>query len=318
MGWKLINCYIRNPEQTIEGNDDGTSQGYLVGTGNEDGYYCFKATPFINEYNGPVISDTYCPQLIFSDGGGVGEPTLVYLNHYAWNSSSLNTSVHYSNYFRDYVRMQGGGLREPYFYTDIDLSTVVGDKGYYGTMPALNDSPSTWEHFGADADQEAATISVSLQQNIWKWNNNGDRNRNMSGFCGRYYNEQDGSWKFVGVPTFKTDTGSNLSAYFRNEKFTRGEKNGRHFVYEGDLGHTIAYSNSKWVVGTIGSGQWSESSSEPSMSGGQTSFTGYKIDPDSGDQVADSNGDFNLTFTYFDLGSQTHLVPMGEISLWRF
>lgn len=322
MGWQLINSQIRIPAGIDVGNDHPESdicECFMVGTGNESGYYCFRRSPYVDPDVGvrnqrPFISQQYWPNLhigntILRQWGGS------YNNAQVYGGDSSNW-VFLSKTENSWIRF--GQLREPYYYTDID-DTVQGDQFYKGNMPELNsDTPEQWEIQGSYYQWQAGdTISVELKQDIWVWQNNGNRNLRNSGLCGKYYNEQKDTWKMVGVPVFGTYTEAS-GAYVRREKFRRGAKDTHdHYVYEGDKGHTIHYKNSQWIMGTVGSGKWSEGN-EPSLhSGTNVTFTGYEMDEGTGQIVPDPKGDFTILFEYCEMGDDKGLVNMGEVSLWR-
>lgn len=310
MGWQLINSLVKSPDS------ESYSIGFLKGSDNESGLYCFKQSPYMNK---PFISDSFWPRLTVNGSTGYSVSGKTYDNRIVYNSSN------YAFIFKP--RGNGGNwiqayfLREPYYYTDIDGTTVRGDYFYEGSFPELNGDAETWNLQGNNEYSRDASISVELKQSMWVWNNNGDRNMNRSGFCGAYLNSEDQTWKFVGVPVFETQVNNN-DDYFKNEKFTRSlEKDGGywgHFTYIGDKGHTITYDtrNAVWCIGTVNSGKWSQSSQEPSTQSSVT-FNGFEMDEGSGNPVADPKGDFVLTFSYRDMGDAKRVVNMGEVSLWR-
>lgn len=325
MGWQLINTVIKGYADDI-GHYYIDCDGYLKGIGNEEGYYCFKEGPWSGYEKKPFISDTFYPHLVL-DKGSRDELYLqdfTFNNHRVFKSGSIY--IFYSEEEKAYINIagttyggfSGPGLREPYYFTDID-DTIQGDYFYRGTqnLPDLNGEAQTWTLEGAvDENNSSSTAEVTLEQDIWWWHDNGNQSQNDSGFCGKYYNEQDGSWKMVGVPMFGTNT-QTAGAYVFREKFTRGQKIDHHFIYEGDKGHTIHYNRGKWVIGTEGTGKWSEGD-EPSLhSGDEVNFKGYEIDEGTGEQVPDPKGDFKITFEHCVMGNQKGHVLMGEVSLWR-
>ena len=324
MGWQKINSMIKAYADDV-GYYYDDCEGYLVGTNNESGYYCFKKGPWSN--NKPFISDTFYPHLVINRGS---EQNL-YLQDYTFNNSrvfkSVNNYIFHSNAESKWIYPVGTsnyggvgpGLREPYYYTDID-DTLQGDFFYEGVFPeTLNGEGVTWTLDGAIPENTSypSEATVSLKQDIWIWKNNGDRNASRSGFCGKYQNEVDGTWKMVGVPVFGTNTEA-AGAYVFRETFTRGSKDTHnHYLYEGDKGHLIHYKSGQWIMGTVGSGKWSEGD-EPSLhSGDEVNFKGYEIDEGTGEQVPDPKGDFKITFQHCEMGNQKGQVLMGEVSIWR-
>ena len=313
MSWQLINSVLRYT------NSQGLSFGYLKGGDNERSYYCFRQSPWISNSKGPFISRTWLPKLVDGDGTNYNLSGITYCGDYVFQS--YNAYIFYSPSQLNYVKMSE--LREPYYYTDIDETTKVGDKFFTGSFPSQIGETVTWTQSGAvnTENESNATLDITLTQDVWYWNNNGDRSKNLSGFCGVYLNPDDQTLKFVGIPTFTAEVNNN-DDYFRNETFTRSlEKQGGswgHFTYIGDKGHTIAYDtrNALWCIGTVNSGKWSQSSQEPSAQSPVT-FTGYEMDTGTGQPVADPKGDFILNFAHREMGDTKQTVNMGEVSLWR-
>ena len=308
MGWQLINAVV-----TADfGSNSTRTEGYLVGTDDEQGYLCFKKSPFINK---PFISQKYWPTLVVDGSTSYNVQGKLYDWRPVFEYSSTTNIFRPTN--NDGKWVQGSFLKEPYYYTDID-ETVKGDSFYEGNLPDL-DGTETWTHAGNNVYSPAATIEVKMTQTRWIWVSNGDRNQSKSGFCGAYQNPEDQTWKFVGLPVFEATTNNNTD-YYRNEKFTRSlEKEGGywgHFTYIGDKGHIIRYTQSKWAIGTPNTGKWSEASQEPSTQN-EVSFSGYEMDSGTGDRVADPRGDFTLTFKHREMGTEKKTVYMGEVSLWR-
>lgn len=324
MGWQKINSMIKAYADDVGYYQD--CEGYLKGTGNEEGYYCFKQGPWSDRK--PFISNTFYPHLVID----YGTKQTLFIRDYTFNNhwvfNNTNNYVFWSNgenkWIYPFGTSVGPGLREPYYYTDID-DTLQGDFFYEGNFPStLNaDEPSVWTLSGAIPERTSypSEAEVTLEQNIWIWQDNGNLNANRSGFCGKYKNEKDGSWKMVGVPVFGTKI-SLAGAYVNQEKFTRQPKDTHgHYVYEGDKGHTIHYnrraSGGQWIMGTVGSGKWSEGN-EPSLhSGDEVEFKGYEMDEGTGEQVPDLKGDFKIIFEHCEMGSEKGHVLMGEVSLWR-
>lgn len=315
MGWQLINSVLRkgfgdHPESDY-------SFGYMIGDGNEDGYYCFSESPYVYQ---PFISDTFLPKFEV-DGSTYSTYPLSYNDDTVWGGTSSNQWIFKPKTQNGYWVMFNH-LREPYYYTDIDETTVVGDQFYKGSLPALNGNGEQWEIAGAFSSSEAgSTKLVKLTQDIWLWHDNGDRRQSQSGMCGRYFNELDGTWKSVGIPTYEAKNDQDNNCYYQNEKFSRSfEKNTqtRQFDYIGDRGHTISYSRGMqiWHIGTIGQGKWSECSTDPNVHSAVT-FRGYQIDQGTGNHVEDPLGNFTLTWKHMSPGDEKREVLMGEVSLWR-
>lgn len=319
MGWQLVNSQIRIPAGIGINNDTPETESYickcfLKGDGNESTYFCFLNSPYIST---PFISQTYWPK-IYVDGASTGIPQwdASYNNAQVYGSDSGNKWVFISKSSNAWIYFDK--LREPYYYTDIDEETKVGDKFYTGNMPTLNEGQAQWQIDGAYSQQEEGdTISVELKQDVWVWQENGDRRQRASGFCGKYKNEKDGSWKMVGIPVFGTYTEAS-GAYVKGEKFKRGSKDSNgHFVYEGTKGHTIHFEKGTWIMGTADSGKWS-AGNEPSLhSGSSVDFKGYEIDEGTKQQVPDPKGDFSIKFEHCEMGNQVGTVLMAEVSLWR-
>ena len=313
MGWQRINSLVRRPAGGSQ--DYGYSEGFLVGTGHEEGFYCFRESPYVSV---PFISDAFMPHLEFDGGTVYGQLGLAYNDDEVYGDGTTVWIFKPRSQSGSWVRAQA--LREPYYYTDIDETTVVGDKFYKGDFPDLNGGAETWTIAGAYTQGEAgSTVSVKLVQDIWEWQDNYGAGTWTSGsrFCGRYYNAKDGTWKFVGIPTYRP-TQMSAGGYFNGELFTRGGKDSRgSFTYVGTRGHTITHSatTGKWRVESS-EGHWSEATDEPSMSQG-VAFQGMMWDPDQGVEAADPNGNFMLQFAYFAMGQEKRDVLMGEVSIWR-
>lgn len=305
MGWQQINAVLTSQ---FGSTNQIRSEGYLIGTDDEEGYLCFKKSPFINV---PFISEEYWPRLEVNGSSTYSVSEMLY-DFWPVFGTSIFHIFRPTNNNGKWIR--GSFLKEPYYYTDID-DTVKGDSFYEGYLPDL-DGTETWTPAGA---QTGSSIEVKMTQTRWVWVSNGDRNQSDSGFCGAYQNPEDHTWKFVGLPVFEATTNNN-DDYFKNEKFTRSlEKEGGrwgHFTYIGDKGHTIQYSQGKWVIGTLNSGKWSEASQEPSTQN-EVTFSGYEMDTGTGDRVTDPRGDFTLTFKHREMGNEKRTVYMGEVSLWR-
>lgn len=305
MGWQQINAVLTSQFGNM---NQIRNEGYLVGTDNEQGYLCFKKSPFINK---PFISQEYWPKLKVNGGSTYSVSGMLYDFWPVFGPYSTHIFRPTNN---DGKWIQGSFLKEPYYYTDID-GTVRGDSFYEGNLPDL-DGTETWTAAGA---QTGSPIEVKMTQTRWVWVSNGDRNQTESGFCGAYQNPEDQTWKFVGLPMFEATTNNN-DDYYRNEKFTRSlEKEGGywgHFTYIGDKGHIIRYTRSKWAIGIPNTGKWSEASQEPSTQN-EVTFSGYEMDTGTGDRVADPRGDFTLTFKHREMGNEKRTVYMGEVSLWR-
>lgn len=315
MGWQVINSKL-SPF-----NSDGyASFGYLVGDGNESGFFCFRQTPFFSR---PIISDSYLPHFEFSHTGEQHELCGVTYNGSPVYGSSPTNDGYGSYVFCPHSEYGSwilfGQLAEPYYYTDIDETTKVGDVYYCGGFPEVNGSPVEWEKKGAVNSGDEGTVSASFVQRVWEWLDNGSTSLSRSGLCGRYYNEADGSWKFVGIPSYTVTNGGD-GCYFTNEVFTRSatRDRNRNLVYVGDRGHTITKdrSSGKWVIGTRNRGNWSESDSAPSMNGNAV-FKGYEWDADEQTAVPDQAGDFELKWDTNRMGDEQREVLMGECSLWR-
>ena len=265
MGWQKINTVIT---ADTGGDEDEKTEGFLKGTGHEDGFYCFYRAPF-HRYK-PFIAQTYLPKLEVQELSKELE-----IQDYSFNndrvfatSEEASAQVVFKSAFEgEWIYPQGTttpgadvGLREPYYHTDLDGETLIGDYYYKGSLPQeINGEPYVWTLEGAIPSWTSLGqyIHVKLTQDFWEWYDNGTISQQRSGFCGRYYNERNGTWKFVGIPTFITET-SVAGSYFFNETFKRGNKDDHdQFVYDGDKGHTIQYKNGQWVVGRVGTGHWS-------------------------------------------------------------
>lgn len=313
MAWQKINSVLRY------GTTDSACEGFWKGSGHEDGFYCFQKSPWVPSYDGPFISDSFEPTLTI-DGTDYTLQNNTYAGEYVWGGGGY--FVFYSTTQRAWIRMNN--LREPYYYTDIDETTKVGDKFFEGGLPSLNGQSETWKIDGAYTNSEAgSTVQVTLHQDLWLWNTNGDWRKSKSYFAGKYYNEKDSTWKFLGVPNYKASV-SNRNGYMYGETFTRSmEKVGKsiwskHWTYQGSLGHSINYGSKKWVVGTEGSGAWSESEQEPSLHS-DVIFRGYKMVEQEGELVKEEDplGDFTISFAHLESGTLTKNILMGEFSIWR-
>ena len=306
MGWQLVNCLLRPPAGA-----SGESEGFLVGTGNEDGYYCFTQSPYINT---PFISAEFLPRLTVG-GSSYSQLGLTYNDEPVYGDAT--TYRFFKSKTHGWIR--ANFLREPYYYTDIDETTVVGDKFYQGNLPDFNGTAQTWEIAGAFSSAEVgSTIEVKLEQDYWAWEDNHGASSWTSGsqYCGRYRNAKDGTWKSVGVPMYAADAPGS-DCYYKYERFTRSySRTSGKFVYTGDQGHSIQYKNGLWVIGVPDQDKWSESINEPNMKAAVT-FNGYEIDEVTGDKVSDSKGTFTLAWNYNVLGDHKEQVLMGEVSIWR-
>lgn len=307
MGWQLINCLLRPPA----GESYEYSEGFLKGTGNEQGYYCFTGSPYIND---PFISQDFMPHITV-DGDEYRQLGLTYNDEPVYGDET--TYRFFKSKTEGWIRAQF--LREPYYYTDIDETTILGDKFYKGNLPEFNGEAQTWEIAGAVSQSEVGnTIEVKLEQEYWAFEGNNGVSSWTSGskYCGRYRNAKDGTWKSVGVPMYKVDApGSNC--YYKNEKFTRSfKKTSGKFTYEGDNGHIIHYKDGLWVIGEPDHDKWSECSTEPNMVTA-VNFSGYEMDEGTGTKVSDNKGTFTLQWDYNVLGNHKEKILMGEVSIWR-
>lgn len=319
MGWQLINSVVK----AITGeNEIVQSVGYMYGTDNEDGCFCFHRGPYHAEK--PFIAEEFCPHIDF---GGYTYRQIGFL----FNNRPVfkNDNAGYIFYSAKEGAWIGGlqdstlsmnNIREPYYYTDLDGETVKGDVFYKGNFPELNESPINWTKSGStEFPNLPETKQAEMKQNFWEWNTNGSIPMNQSGLCGKYKNAEDDSWKFVGIPKFQVIVERGQSCYYTNEKFTRSwekETSSRKYVYEGDKGHTIKYESGVWVLGTQGQGKWSQGDDEPSLTD-PVSFQGYQIDEGSGEPTTDPEGNFVLSWYGMVLGDKKNNVLMGEVSLWR-
>ena len=317
MGWQVINSKLSR----FDNNAENDSYGYLVGDGNEAGYFCFQSSRYISK---PFISDSVLPTLTFSDGATEYMVAGISYDNREVYCPSPSTDgsgpfVFYSPSQRGWIRFEE--LCEPVYYTDIDKITKLGDVFYQGGFPELNGPAQTWELKGAvnEDDWRPSAVSATFIQNVWEWHDNGSTSESRSGLCGRYYNEQDGTWKFVGIPSY-TVTNGGYGCYFTNEVFTRSATRDRYrnLVYVGDRGHTINFDRSarKWVIGTRNRGTWSESDSAPSMNG-NVAFTGFRWNADEQTAEPDEAGDFELQWDTNRMGDEKREVLFGEVSLWR-
>lgn len=327
MGWQHVNSKLLQ--------DATENLGFLVGTGNEKGYYCFYYSPYVDSYTGPFISDAFLPHLEIDDsnytlrGVTYGPVTGSNSEGRVWSNGNPHSGAQYVFKSRGNGWIKFGYLREPQYYLDLDGETMVGDRFYGGSFPQLNaEEPTEWtlqgavnddpDNPGQDTSGDPTTISVSLKQNLWIWDSNGDWTKTKSGLCGKYYNEEDGTWKLVGMPAYAAESTSETSP-FKNEMFLRSDKrdsNGK-LTYEGNKGHLVRYDRTKdkWVVGTIGQGHWAEASTPPSI-GSSANFIGKKLN-DQDEEVADSDWNFTLTWKHMEPGNSKGTVYMGEVSLWR-
>jgi hypothetical protein len=319
MGWQLINTVVK----AITGeNEIVQSVGYMFGDDNEDGYYCFHRGPYHAEK--PFIAEEFCPHIDF-DGYSYFQTGFLFNDRPVFK----NTNSGYIFYSKKENAWIGGlqdsafsmmNIREPYYYTDLDEVTVKGDVFYKGNFPELNGGQVLWTKSGSsEYPSMPATKAAEIKQDFWEWYNNGSINQERSGLCGKYQNANDGSWKYVGIPTYLAYTQQGSQSYYTGEIFTRSfEKDARQkFTYEGDKGHTIAMGNGGvWLIGQAGHGKWSECNDEPSLVD-EIQFTGYQIEEGTGNIVRDANGDFILEWNGMVLGNKKKPVLMGEVSLWR-
>lgn len=327
MGWQHVNSKLVQ--------DDIDNLGYLVGTGNEDGYYCFYHSPYVYYSDGPFISDSFLPHLEVADspytivGVTYGPVTGSNVNGRVWANGGPHSGAQYVFNSRGNGWIRFDYLREPQYYLDIDGETMVGDLFYGGNFPQLNDAtPTEWTLQGAvnddpdnpghDTSGYDSSISVYLKQNLWLWQTNGDWNKTKSGLCGKYYNQVDGSYKSVGMPAYQATDTSETSP-FKDEIFLRAENrdSNNKLIYEGNNGHTIHYdkTSQKWIVGTIGQNHWSEGPKPPSIKS-PVSFTGKKMN-EHGTEETDQDWDFTLEWKHFEPGNSKKQIYMGEVSLWR-
>lgn len=319
MGWQLINSVVK----AITGeNEIVQSVGYMYGTDNEDGYFCFQRGPYHAEK--PFIAEEFCPHIEFG-GYNYFQTGFLFNNRPVFNNPN-NGYIFYSKKENAWIgglqdsTMSMNNIREPYYYTDLDGETVKGDVFYKGTFPELNAGAVEWTKSGSsEFPSWPNTKEAEIKQEFWEWYNNGAINQENSGLCGKYKNAEDDSWKYVGIPTFLAYTRQGGQSYYTGEIFTRSfEKDSRQkFTYAGDKGHTIAMGNGgMWSIGRAGHGKWSECYQEPSLTE-ELQFTGYQIDESTQQQVRDAKGDFILKWNGMVLGNRKTPVLMGEVSLWR-
>lgn len=314
MGWQWVNVKI--DKATGDRATASPVMGYFVGTGHEQGYYCFPNTPY---FDSPIISDSLCPRLEFSDGVVLRPSPVSYEGETVWAYTGGPFAFR-SRERGAAKRIRMEELREPYWYTDLDGETLVGDTFFEGAMPQLNAAaPTTWTLEGAVNEGEEDSVDVELKQDVWEWHDNGDvTDPGEIDMAGRYYNEEDGSWKSVGVPEFKASAAQ--TSPFHDESFSREaekDENDR-LVYRGGNGHVIRHDADagKWVVGTVGSGTWAESSTAPSV-GGTARFAGKRWNEDTEQAEDDHDWDFSLEWKHNVLGDMKRELLVGEVSLWR-
>lgn len=321
MGWQQINSKIMRTGQD-GGDSEVESLGYLKGDGHEEGFYCFNLGPW-HPYE-PYISAEYSPHLEI-DG------TSFFLQDFTFNGKKVFATqgtleqpdqkyVFWANSMGAWVYLPSGGIREPYYWTDIDEETVLGDAFYVGgqALPDLNDTqgPEDWDLAGNNTLGLPSTVDVALKHEYWEWWTNG--NGRLMKPCGKYRNPADGSMKFVGAPTWKAanDTGG---AYYHNKEFQRAGKDTLdNWIYRStDGGLTIHFvpAISKWVLGTLYGEAWSEGDVPPMT--GMVRYLGYTQDQTTHQPVRDSHGDFDLSWDRMDIGTEKREVLMGEVSLWR-
>ena len=320
MGWQLINSVVK----AITGeNEIVQSVGYMYGTDNEDGYFCFQRGPYHAEK--PFIAQEFCPHIEF-DGMPYFQTGFLFNNRPVFRNESRGY-VFYSlsqNAWIGGLQDSGGNLtniREPYYYTDLDGETVKGDVFYKGEFPELNAGAVEWSKTGStEFPSWPGTKEAEVKQEFWEWYNNGAINQERSGLCGKYKNAEDESWKYVGIPTFIAYTrASGGQSYYTGEIFTRSFEKDQsgHYTYVGDKGHIIHLTGyGMWLIGQAGHGKWSECYQQPSLTE-EIQFTGYQIDEGTGHQVRDGRGDFILKWNGMTLGNRKTPVLMGEVSLWR-
>ena len=319
MGWQQINSKIMRTGQD-GGDAEVVSLGYLKGDGHEDGFFCFNLGPW-HPYQ-PYISQEYSPHLEIDD-------TVFSLQDFTFNGKKVFASsgqysqaeyVFWSTSVNAWVYLLGGGIREPYYWTDIDEETVLGDAFYIGSqnLPALNDSQvQNWALTGNNTTGDPATVEVALKHEYWEWVSNGNRQGMKP--CGKYRNADDGSWKSVGTPAFRATNAVTQGAYYNNIDFYRDAKDTHdNWTFKSVGGLVIHYVpvDDKWVLGTMYQGEWSEGG-EPTLSGSPVRYLGYRLSQDTGLPVRDEHGDFDLAWDRMDIGDTTREVLMGEASLWR-
>ena len=308
MGWQLINSKI---------GDD--CFGYLIGDGTEDGFYCFEATPYFSHYDRPVISDSYFPRLEVSAGGSrdtFERSGIDYNGNPVWGSVFYSVSERAWVYGLTSRYDSNTKLREPVYYTDLDGETVIGDSFFEGNYPGIGYTV-TWTSAGAPGNLRE--VSASLVQDVWAWHDNGGISKSKSGFAGRYYNQADGTWKFVGIPSFEVRNGGE-GCRFDGETFVRSSTRDarRNLVYVGDRGDQITKhrASGKWIIGTSGNGAWSVSDAPPGLNA-DAHFDGFSAVSAGATPEADESGTFDLQWIGNAMGDEKREVLMGEVSLWR-
>lgn len=324
MGWQLINARISRTGED-GGDEQVESLGYLIGDGHEKDFFCFNKGPW-HRYE-PYISKEYSPH-IEVDG------TEFYIQDFTFNGKKVFATaatdeqptseyIFWSNAMSAWIYLPGGGLREPFYWTDIDEETVLGDAFYVGgqVLPDLNDQqgPEDWELTGNTTTSYSSKVYVSLKHDYWEWESNYSGGSNSKP-CGRYRNPKTGSFKTVGIPTFKATNSTNRNAYYDGIEFQRaGKDSNDNWIYNSDSGKSIQCvpALGKWVLGTPYQGKWSESDSPPTAGGTPTLYQGFQVDEATHQPVRDGNGDFALSFDRYDMGKEKKPVLIGEVSLWR-
>ena len=301
MAWIEVNSHL----------DD--TYGYFHGYGHDDGWFCFKRGE-----DDWIVANSFEPYITDSAFGNFYVEPYTYNEHPVFRNTA-KTMYLFKSKSPGQKWIVFDRLQEPISYLDIDLSTLIGD-GWY----ELNNEPSfeltsmseQLIAYGAGIYSDSPYITMTNEfqcyeyqpkSSPWPWEP-GDTIP-----FGRYESE-DGDWKIVGNPVWKTWSYDSAVTNLSVNYVGRDEFNNKVFR----VGSMTLQKNANNVltIGTLSVGRWYEGQEYPSPDTTvDVKFSAYEIQD--GTKTAITSGDIDIDYSHTARGEMSAFCYMGEIAQWH-
>ena len=306
MAWVEVNSHL----------DD--SYGYFHGTRKDAGYYCFQRGPDTGSEDNWIVAQTFDPYYKQTPFGNF------YVEPYTYNENPVFRNTAKDKYIfkskapgEKWIMLSS--IKEPITYYDIDLSTRLGD-GWYELDAAptfeLTSFSNTTFATGQGLWAENPYINLTLEYKCYEYQPHHGSWWDPSDEIpyGRYEDE-DGHWKVVGNPVWKT--------YSQDADMNSLEVN---FLYRDDNDNPVYSVGNKYLsahpeenviaIGTLSSGRWYEGTAWPSLdTAADVRYQGYEMQD--GQKTAIESSFVEIDYSHTGRGAMSALIYMGEVAQWH-
>ncbi len=303
MAWLEVNSHLDN------------SYGYFHGYGHDDGWFCFQRGE-----EDWIVANSFEPYLKDTPYGNF------YVEPYTYNENPVLRNTGKNMYvFKSKSPVRGSGwimfdrLQEPMSYLDIDLSTLIGD-GWYelrGTPSfELTSMSNNIIAYGAGIYEDNPQITMKNEFQCYEYQpHRGSWFEPSDEMPYGRYESEDGDWKIVGNPVWKTWSNDSAVTNLPVNYIGRDENENKVFR----VGSMTLQKNADanvLTIGTLSAGRWYEGQQYPNPdTTADVKFAAYEIQD--GTKTAIPSGDIEIEYSHTGRGEMSAFCYMGEVAQWH-